>query len=460
MANSLLESSLAGMFYYPDWVQSTPPVFLLLARAAVNFFGLSNPSFRIVPLGFAMTGIVLMFAAARRLVSLPFATLACTITAFHPTAIDYSRTLKQYSGELAVSAAVLLMTVRYLKKPGGRRLGWLIGVLLLSLPLAWATVFLAPGVAVVVWANGGWRRAGVLTAAFGAVLGILYLLFIHENISPQLRAFWRATAQKPTHGLIAALVFCVLAALRVMPKLWKRRDARTWIQVSCLTPCFLLAAARLLHLYPADPRTRLFVLPCFLLAAAINAEDLFNWLMRVVPRRQIVARFAEAGLWLAAIAVGCSAVSAQLRGKMNQPTEDFEGAVRILKQEVSPADLLVVHASVNQGFKLYARMEGWNEYHALYGDTGWPCCARNKAAPGNTAASMRAAVEDLDRMTPPGFSGRVWLFYSARHTHWLYIGYDEPIVWSSRLQDRGCTPGPYYLLYNVAISARDCARLR
>jgi hypothetical protein len=181
----------------------------------------------------------------------------------------------------------------------------------------------------------------------------------------------------------------------------------------------------------------------------MNAEDL-------LPSR----RFINAAAWLAVIAVASGSIWSQIRQHQNRPEEDLEGAVQLLRQHVGPSDLLLVHPSVFEGFKLYARMEGWRDSHAIYGDTGWPCCARNKiATPGSS--NVRAVSEDIDRMVPRGFSGRVWLYYSARHTHWAYIGNDEGILWRNRLWDRGCPPtGPYLQLQNIAISAMDCVQAR
>ena len=77
------------------------------------------------------------------------------------------------------------------------------------------------------------------------------------------------------------------------------------------------------------------------------------------------------------------------------------------------------------------------------------------------SSNARAVSDDIDRMVPRGFSGRVWLYYSARHTHWVYIGNDEGILWRNHLWDRGCPPsGTYIVLQNIAISAMDCVRAR
>jgi hypothetical protein len=462
VANSVLAPSLSGMFYYPDWLQSTPPFFLLLTRAAVHIFGVSNVSFRIVPLGFSLIAAASMVALARRLLSPPFAALSCALLVFHPTFIEYTRTSKQYSGEVAATIAILICTLLYLQEPVVRRFYWLAGTFVVALPLAWSAAFFVPGVAIAIWARGSIRRASLFVLVSGGVLAILYLVFIRPNVSTQLRTFWIATAVKPSAGLLAAGLFCIAAAVRTILTIRREPDAaasiQTWIQVVALLPCFLLAAADLFHWYPPNPRTRLFVLPCFLLVVVINAEDLCNWLAGRTGLKR-VAVFGAAAAWLIAVAVGCGAVWKQIREHQNLPQEDFAGAVQFLRQHVGPSDMLLVHPSVIEGFKLYARMENWRDHRAIYGDTGWPCCARDKNASPNSS-TVQAVSEDLDRMVPRGFSGRVWLFYSARHTHWVYVGYDEGILWRSHLWDRGCPPGPYKVLQNIAISAMDCVRTR
>src|SRR5579863_949213 len=89
VANSVLAPSLSGMFYYPDWLQSTPPLFLLLTRAAVGLFGVSNSVFRVLPLALALIAIAAMVTVSRRLLSPPFAALACALLVFNPTTIEY-----------------------------------------------------------------------------------------------------------------------------------------------------------------------------------------------------------------------------------------------------------------------------------------------------------------------------------------------------------------------------------
>ena len=459
VANSVLAPSVAGMFFYPDWLQTSPPLFLLLTRSAVHAFGVSNVAFRLVPLALALVAVASMIAVSRRLLSPPFAMLACALLAFHPTTSEYSRTCKQYAGELAASAVILLCTVIYLQGQNRRRFYGLAGAFALTLPMAWSTAFLLPGVAIAVWARGGIRRAGWLVLIAGGVLAILYEVFIRPNLNSELRVYWIANAQHVSPGLLAAVVFCVAAALHATFTLYRRSELRVLpigvlMQIAAVLPCLLLAVADAFQWYPASPRTRLFALPCFLLAAAMNAEGLCRWLTR-----GRVPRLVGAALWLAVIAVPSEAAWKQVSEHRSQPGEDFAGAVQFLRQNVTPVDLLLVHASMIEGFRLYTSMEGWRDHHAIYGDTGWPCCRRGNIATHLTS-TRRAVFEDLDRNIPRGFSGRIWMMYSTRDTHWAWAGLDEGNLWRSHVWDRGCPPGPYLALENIAISAMDCVGAR
>jgi Dolichyl-phosphate-mannose-protein mannosyltransferase len=422
VANSVLSPTLSGMFYYPDWLQTTPPLFLLLTRGAVDALGLSNFSLRLVPLALSLVAVAAMLAAGWRILSPGFAVLGCALVAFHPTAIEYSRTLKQYSGEMAGSAIILLLTVRYLDEPSRRRFCWLVAGFVLTLPMAYAMAFLLPGVALVI----GLRRGALLAFLSAAVLVILYLAFIRQNMGPQLRTFWTDNAQRLTPGLFIALLFCVLALALI----------RKPMIVVTVLPCLLLAVANALQWYPNSPRTRLFILPCFLLAVMIAVQHVFG------PRRlfDLVAA-------VAAIVFVASGAWKQVHQHRDHPPEDFDGAVHYLQQHVAPGDLLLIHASVKEGFKLYSVMDRWNA-PVVYGNTGYPCCRHDQSA---TTVS-----EDLDSKIPTGFHGRVWLFYSMRDAHWKYVGRDEGQFWRNYIAQRGCTPGLQMTLPNVAIGRFDC----
>ena len=452
VANSVNAPSLAGMFYYSDWLQTSPPLFLLLARGAVHAFGLSNISLRIVPLSLALLGVAGMLAAARRILSLPFAVLATALLAFHPTAIEYFRAFKQYSGEIAATTLILLATAHYLQEPARRKYYWLLGAVAVALPLSYPAAFLLPGVFLAVYASEAGRRArlSVLALVTGGTLGILYLVFIQPNFSPALREFWAVDADAGFTPIVtAAALICLGAGIRVLVSIRRTKPGwRELTQIVCLLPCALFAISAALGWYPSAPRTRLFVLPCFVLLLMMNIEDVCR---RLLGYRRAV----NAAVFLIAVAFASIGLGKPFREHRNVPDEDLAGAVRFLQKRVAPSDLLLVHPSTLEGFRLYAGMEGWKAPPVLYGDTGWPCCPRDKnASPG--ASTVQNVRKDLDAKIPPGFSGRVWLFYTTRPSHWNYVGLDEEKVWRIQLHQRGCLTGPYIEFPSVAITPMDC----
>jgi hypothetical protein len=445
VANSIQAPSLTGMFYYPDWLQVNPPLFLLLARAAVRVLGASNVAFRVVPLAMALLAAAGMLAASRRLLRPGLALLATAVVVFDPTSIEYSRTLKPYSGDLAASAILLLAAVRYLQQPDPRRYLWLLAAVAIAMPLSYPSVFIVPGIVLAVAATGQRKQGVALAALAGALLLVMFWFTIRPNLAPDLNAFWAVDADHGmTAGLWAALIFCVAAAIRA-------GLTRDWLMIVSVTPCLLLAVSGALGLYPVSHRTRLFVLPCFALTAMMIVQEVLRpWLNRVV---------VEAAVLALAFGIAAHAAASQAIEPRAAAEENFAAAVRFLEQRVKPDDLVLVHACCKEGFLLYSRMDSWNPPRVLFGDTGWPCCARGKdSRPG--ISTEGAVIRDLDAKIPHGYSGRIWLLFTTRPTQWTYVGLDEGELWRKHLWERGCPPGPYLRFENLAISPMDCLSAR
>ena len=66
VANSVATSSLAKMFYYKSWLQTSPPLFLVLIRETVAVFGLTNAVLRAIPLLMGLFAMAVMFILARQ----------------------------------------------------------------------------------------------------------------------------------------------------------------------------------------------------------------------------------------------------------------------------------------------------------------------------------------------------------------------------------------------------------
>ena len=173
VANSASEDELQQVFFYEGSLQTSPPVFLLLVRGVVALLGPANETYRLVPFLFGLLGMVAFAFVLNSRLPRHYAFLGTMLLFFSPRAIFYSYTLKPYIGELAVAVGLLFLLWRYTDNPSNSRYVALTVSLLISMPLAYATVFLVPGLALGLWltpAQSRFRRAVVLTAAAGSLL--------------------------------------------------------------------------------------------------------------------------------------------------------------------------------------------------------------------------------------------------------------------------------------------------
>jgi hypothetical protein len=385
-----------------------------------------------------------MLGAARRVVSAPFAVLATAALAFHPTVVEYFKSFKQYGGEIAATCLVLWAAVTYLKQPHRRQFYVLLGVTAAAMTLSYPTVFLLPGLILAI-AFSDRVRAITLAGVTGVVLAILYWFLVRPNYTPALRAYWMGDPEnwlKP--AVIAAVAFCAVVAARIVFN-------RDLISIVLLTPCVLLFASELLGWYPASPRTQLFVRPCFLLLLAMNVEDLVTFLKwRRGPVNAVVI--------LATAVVMFLGLRKQFHEGRFQPEEDMSGAVRYLRRNVGPSDLVLVHPSLQEGFLLYTAIEGWTARPVIYGNTGWPCCPRGRPA-GVDISTPEKIRRDLDAKIPRDFHGRIWLFYTNRPLHWDYVRVEDSKLWQNYFWNRDCRPELYIRFANLGLTPMTCGAL-
>src|SRR5579863_3590861 len=75
VANSVLTDSLSRMFHYDAWLQTTPPLFLVLVRGTVRTLGLSNYTLRAVPFVLSVLAMALFADLCCRIFPKPLALL-------------------------------------------------------------------------------------------------------------------------------------------------------------------------------------------------------------------------------------------------------------------------------------------------------------------------------------------------------------------------------------------------
>ena len=358
VANSATAPSLHDVFFYPHWLQTSPPLFLLMVRAAVRIFGSGNTALRAVPMIMGAVSALLMWRIVSRVLTRPFALLAWTSFAFSPAAFEYALTLKQYSSEVAASAVVLLVCIGYLRQPSGARFWLLAGTIGIGLLAAYSLVFVLPLVALVLLARGMHQRALTLIALASSVFVAEYFLLISRNTSAALRAFWApdffpnvfASGRDllwllplPDRLLLqATFVGCGAAALclagLVLALCHGRR--RIEIQVLCGGPCLLVCGANYYSIYPMTARTELFLLP-FLVVLLFSDLQLVTHSLPARTHRRLqpsLGWILIAGTLLAVVA-GARKIDAL---SSQAPEEDAASAISFLRDHVRPGDTVWV----------------------------------------------------------------------------------------------------------------------
>ena len=430
VANSALAATWRGMFYYSGWVQTTPPLFLTLERAFVGLFGLSNVSLRLVPLILFWMGSAALLQVVRRSGG-SVAVLAAATVVLSGTSLEYAGTLKQYSGEFAVSAGLLWALVRYQESPNSGRLAQLAFVGCAGFALAYSMAFLWPGLVLGVALRN--RLHGMVLGMAAAISGsALWMLMIRPNYSPALREFWRLDGFGSPSLWAPGLAIVIFVGL-----IWARSNLGGDIAlVVGAIATLLVSVAVVAGLYPATARTLLFLQP---LAACIFC----TWLKTLPGRRYLVP-----------LALGLAVAVLVRPGFVERRATAFEevqDATRYLAEQVQAQDLILVHASLREPFELYSRMDRWNGPAVIFGSTGGPCCVPKSRRNGE--AEVR---QELDRLIPKGFQGTIWLLYTTRPSHWQYIGRNEGDLWRKHVWEGGCLPALYKAFPNVAVSPMEC----
>jgi hypothetical protein len=438
VANSAISARWHDVFYYKDWLQTTPPLFLVLVRGAVRLFGLSNSALRAVPFGlFCIAGTV-TFRTIRSRFGTQVALLATSLVVLNPVVLEYARTTKQYSGELAASALLLWMLIRYEESAVG--IGQLVAAAVLVLAASYSAIFLIPGlIASVVMRD---RRDGVLLAA-SSVLGAagIFGFILLANYNPALRDFWQVDAARSSTQWLWVFT-ASLPAIWVVARSSEFPAERGVLWICGSAPIFAAGCA-FEGFYPATPRTFLFVLPLAAYAIACFLDTL-------VPAKVL----GKACVLLTVVLV-IRATALESRSDRALPFEDGQEAVAVIRKNVQPGDLVLVHPSMLEQFRLYSEMAHWSWPNTRVGNTGWPCCVPGRSA--GKRESEQAVRKELESIIPKEFHGTAWLLYTTRPPHWDYVGMNQGELWRKYFWERGCPPGPYVTLANVAVSPMRCA---
>ena len=401
--------------------QVAPVLWLWLERLCVVVFGGSERSLRIVPLLSGLGVLWLTWLLAKQVLPRVLVPVPVLLVALQPNLIYYSNEVKQYSTEVVVVLAVLLLAFkvppRTIDSPPLRRFA------LAAVIAVWAShavVFVLAGVSVVLvlrpWIAGDRPRAlrvALVLSPWVVSLALAYLTVLRPVTQNEaLNDYWGYTFPDSVLGMPVWFVqrWYDLAAspLRMtfrllglgllvfgLYRLWVhagRFAALMWAAV----PLALLAAA--ISAYPFAGRLALWLVP----VAAITTAA-------AIPNRYVRRHAA----WLLASTAVLTLVSAPAMGVALQQTvqvqevEELRPLLERFAQERQPGDLVLVEVATREAFEYYDQQTGVSRDGVIL------FTVRPGAAPCDDVPALNAGRFATDR---------VWVISSHRFVDTARLG--------------------------------------
>jgi dolichyl-phosphate-mannose-protein mannosyltransferase len=502
VANSILSPSLSGMLYYDRWVQTTPPLLLILIRALTSGFGISELGLRTVPLVCGLISVLSMAAALRRMVSPSLALLGTTFFAGNYYAAKYSQEVKQYSADLLVSCLFLLLVWVFLESNLGSRAYWgLVALGSIGIFLSYITVFWYPAVLLVAVQRflrcrktltpaHAWTirapqvRLLLLTILYAGAAVTVVSLFIYPNRAPNLVNQWQGAFWGRGGFLLSSSRF-----LQNLCQLWIPHQQQWWlIFLSYLVGT--LCGLGLLHALIQSTRgqrrgQRILFLSTFPIAAALGASVMGQYpvlqyprfILWMLPLCTVLVLYGLEPIWTRAARFFSFSFTHRISSillpvlcvlyllanvmylKKNPPSpEQVREATLYLKTHAAPQDAVFVSGADIEQFSFYTQLLHWFPQNLYVANTWWPCCSRNKVlvASNPQAGSLK---DDLHSFVLRSGQGTVWLLFPSGKdpAYWTYSLRSEIREVPKLMRDEGCRGIEQEEFRNAAVYTLSCA---
>jgi hypothetical protein len=506
VANSIRAASLRDAIYYDEWLQTTPPLFVALGRIVTGFLGASNVTFRLVPAFFGIVSIPLFSFIALKILKPSFAVIAILLFISHPQLILYSQSLKQYSTDVFSTIALLVLGYLYLEKRTARWFHWLLAGFVAFSFLSYPAMLFWPFLLYVSLAKPHlqertettetvWHRLPQLFLVI--VLGVFvfvinYLFFIAPNRNAALTEFFRegfhegrsyleilefyrvrfsSLAESFFFGRAGVFRVLTIATIVVsLINLWISQAKRSRLEeaataVLLTAPIAGILALNVVGVFPLPGfhhRLLLFVFPITSLVFCLGLQLFAGILARRITSRLknfsatsvenvfgsfvVVALAVPVALFLSTVGVGPI---------FAEDHEEIEPAIGYLAQRIQPDDVLYIHATMQQQFKLYGQRLPAGINRIVHGGIGAPCCPRN-----GYRDPRQESAEDLSRevsILGQAAAGRwLWLVSTDRQLHWLHVRRNDVEALERGLARRGCGKTEEARFEGVYISRFGC----
>jgi hypothetical protein len=419
LALNVLWRSFPGLAAPLDHGQAAPVGFLFSVKASSVLFGANEYALRLVPLLAGLASVVLFYFLARRILDSTPALCAVLLFAACWLPANYSHFVKQYSTDVAVTVAILLVAVA-LPPEAARKWPAALGLALLGTLAVWfshAAVLVLAGVGAT-WVARDWMRDRRLSLRLHVLVPAVWLASIliqywlvlrYATRSQYLLDFWRdgfmpfppasaadwlwyprafadvfAGIDGTPAGLYVAGVSGLLALFGCL-FLW-RKDR--FLLSLLLAPIAVTLAASAFRKYPFAHRLIIFLYPiCILLLSAG-----FGWVLR---RFRLTPPLA---VMLAVVVVGPPLAKAGY-GLLKQPgTQEVKPLFWLIADNYRKGDLVWVDTSASQVYYYYRDFAGWFPRFAFRNVCAEDCHQRE-----SNPAAFEAALANLPT------NARVWI---------------------------------------------------
>ena len=464
VANSILSPTWREMFFYPPWLQTTPPLHLIVTRLLVTVLGDANWVFRALPLLFGLASVFLAVRLGRRLYSPLIGWLAGALIALSSSAAVFSKEGKSYSGELCAALLLMLLVVEL---PA-----WWIatGVMLLAFGFSYTSVMFFPGVFLAYLFARRLRisEAAGMLIGLGLPAALTFVFFTQPNQGDDLREFWRGlfpqenplvyylTTTKaifvshqwlPLQNIsvfrYVVLVLGLAGIGRAVRQLWRDRDAR--LALAALLPIACAITLNLAGVYPYGGERTCFYLEACVVVLLVSGVD---WIL------------PKAGLSSAAVPVllMVAAIAASWFGPWPRRVEVglHEARQELSRQAAGPGDLVFVAPLLWESWTIAQRHEKLS-METIEGRLFPACCPRDGRW---TGMAHGADVNlEMDPLIARGTGRRIWLLHMRLEL--LPPGSQSiPETWHrAYLVSKGCREEFSHVYQSTVLSAYRCPLL-
>ena len=494
--NSVRSASLAEMFGYRDWVQTTPPGLLVLLRGVAQALPQATDELRWLFILCGIATLLLFVRLASTFSARGFLCLACATFALSPEIVWNATEFKQYGVDALVMIVSLLCGAAYIQRPTRRAYTRWCAINLVCLPLSFSAVFTLPAMLVVGVLLGdapSWRGRlrAVLPHTLLAVVavGVLYGVFVRPHAAlASLEKFWaqgfyatsgeslRLYVRRHLSGLFGFLDIVIAPVATVamlagccalgMHALWRARGttparALAWMALLAL-PVAATLAANFIGSYPlGEYRLVAFLAPCLIILLALGLEHAARALLWRCDSRTRQGWVDGLGMAAAlamtvytAMALNFLPWGAHRDGgaRLWRGNSEILPALRYLREVDSLGRPLFVHAAYQQLFTLYTRAAPL-QAPVSFAETGWPCCVPGRPWRGYAPTSDEVAWEVARLIEAHGQAP----FHALLYARPSWPSRDSVMLYEAAFAAHHCAIDRRYTSYRVVLMRVTCS---